>query len=98
MRYSIKKAIYALGPSGYQFEKYFGRILKEYGYSVEVNRMLQGYCVMHEIDVFAIREKEGFVIECKYHSDGGIPTDVKVALYIHARFEDIRRAFASNPE
>jgi transcriptional regulator NrdR family protein len=28
MRYSLKKAIYALGPTGYPFEKYVARILK----------------------------------------------------------------------
>jgi len=98
MRYSIKKAIYSLGPSGYQFEKYFGRILKEYGYSVEVNQVLRGYCVTHEVDVLAIKDNKGFVIECKYHSNGGIPTDVKIALYIHSRFEDIRKVYESSPE
>ncbi|MEW6053233.1 MAG: restriction endonuclease [Nitrospirota bacterium] len=98
MRYSIKKAIYALGPSGYQFEKYFGRILKEYGYSVEVNRILRGYCVSHEIDVLAVKENRGFVIECKYRSNGGVPTDVKIALYVNSRFNDIRKAYESSPE
>lgn len=98
MRYSIKKAIYALGPSGYQFEKYFGRILKEYGYSVEVNRILRGYCVSHEIDVLAVKENRGFVIECKYRSNGGVPTDVKIALYVNSRFNDIRKAYESSSE
>jgi hypothetical protein len=31
-------------------------------------------------------------IECKYHSDAGKATDVKTALYVHARFQDIRKA------
>src|SRR4030043_684387 len=53
MRYSIKKAIYSLGPSGYSFEKYFARILTAYGYLVETNRFIEGYCVTHEVDVFA---------------------------------------------
>lgn len=96
MRYSIKKAIYALGPAGYQFEQYFARILKEHGYSVEVNRVMDGYCVPHEVDIFAIKDSSGSVIECKYHSSGGIPTDVKVALAIHSRFHDIKRRFESN--
>ena len=96
MRYSIKKGIYALGPAGYQFEQYFARILREYGYSVEVNRILNGYCVTHEVDVFATKADEGYVIECKYHSNGGIPTDVKTALYIHSRFTDIKRAYESS--
>jgi len=98
MRYSIKRGIYALGPAGYQFEQYFARILREYGYSVEVNKILNGYCVTHEVDVFATKADEGFVIECKYHSNGGIPTDVKTALYIHSRFTDIKRAYESVPE
>jgi len=97
MRYSIKRAIYALGPAGYQFEQYFARILKEYGYTVEVNRIMNGYCVTHEVDVFAVRDNGGFVVECKYHSNGGIPTDVKTALYIHSRFTDIKKAYESAP-
>jgi Holliday junction resolvase len=97
MRYSIKKAIYALGPAGYQFERYVAKILKVYGYSVEVDRILQGHCVSHEVDIFASREQKGFVIECKYHSSGGNPTDVKIALYVHSRFADIKKAYDLMP-
>jgi hypothetical protein len=98
MRYSIKRAIYALGPAGYQFEKYFAKILKVYGYSVEVGRILQGYCVTHEVDILARKEQTGFVVECKYHSDGGNPTDIKIALYVHSRFMDIKKAYDLTPE
>lgn len=98
MRYSLKKAISVLGPSGYPFEQYVARILKEHGYSVEVGRIIDGYCVTHEVDVLAINGKEHFVIECKYHSNAGKPTDVKVALYVHSRFNDIRKAFERSPE
>ena len=98
MRYSIKRAIYSLGPAGYQFEKYFAGVLGSYGYSTEVDRILEGYCVTHEVDVFATKDNKCSVIECKYHSDGGIPTDVKVALYIHSRFADIRKAYEMDPE
>jgi hypothetical protein len=96
MRYSIKKALYSLGPAGYQFEKYFAGILRAYGYVAETNRILQGYCVTHEVDVFANRDNKGHVIECKYHSNGGTPTDVKTTLYIHSRFEDIKKAYDLN--
>ncbi len=98
MRYSIKKAIYMLGPAGYQFEKYFAGILKAYGYSAETNRFLKGYCVTHEVDIFAVRDDVGRVIECKYHSNGGIPTDVKIALYVYSRFMDIKKAYELNHE
>ncbi len=97
MRYSIKRAIYALGPAGYQFEQYFARILREYGYAVEVNKVMDGYCVTHEVDVFAVKDAVGCVIECKYHGNSGISTDVKTALYIHSRFTDIRNKFDANP-
>ena len=97
MRYSLKKAISVLGPSGYPFERYVARILKEHGYSVEVGRVIEGYCVTHEVDVLAKNGDKHFVIECKYHSNGGKPTDVKVALYIHSRFNDIKKAFELAP-
>ena len=98
MRYSLKKAISVLGPSGYPFERYVARILKEHGYSVEVGRVIEGYCVTHEVDVLAKNGDKHFVIECKYHSNGGKPTDVKVALYVHSRFNDIKKAFELTPE
>jgi hypothetical protein len=96
MRYSIKKAIYMLGPAGYQFEKYFAGILRAYGYSAETNRFLKGYCITHEVDIFAVRDDIGSVIECKYHSNGGNPTDIKIALYVYSRFTDIKKAYELN--
>jgi hypothetical protein len=92
MRYSIKKALFSLGPSGYPFEKYFGKILEHYGYTVETGRVVEGYCVSHEVDVVAKANNTYSVIECKYHSDAGKATDVKIALYVHARFLDIKKA------
>ncbi len=98
MKYSLKSALSALGPSGYPFEKYVARLLKVYGYEVETDKVLEGYCVSHEVDVYGTKDNEHAVIECKYHSNGGNATDVKVALYIHARFEDIRKAFVTNSD
>ncbi len=92
MRYSLKKALSDLGPSGYPFEKYVGKILKAHGYEVELDRVMDGYCVKHEIDVLASKEDKHFIIECKYHTFGGNATDVKIALYVHSRFADIKKA------
>lgn len=96
MRYSIKKAISSLGPSGYPFEKYFAKILAAYGYTVALNMMIDGYCVQHEVDIVASKGKNQHVIECKYHTEGGKPTDVKIALYVHSRFADIKKASKQN--
>jgi Holliday junction resolvase-like predicted endonuclease len=92
MRYSIKQAIFSLGPSGYPFEKFFGKVLSRYGYVVETDRSINGFCVSHEVDVIARNDDTYTFIECKYHSDGGKATDVKTALYVHARFQDIKKA------
>lgn len=96
MKYSLKNALSALGPSGYPFEKYIARILRVYGYEVEIDKIIKGYCVSHEVDVYGRKENEHCVIECKYHSASGNPTDIKIALYVHARFEDIRKASDAN--
>ncbi len=37
------------------------------------------------------------MIECKFHNRVGIKSDVKVSLYVQARFEDIRDSWEKNP-
>jgi Holliday junction resolvase len=90
LRYSLKKALLRLGPSGYPFEKYVGEILKSYGYEVKVGVFVEGKCVRHEIDVFAVNEKEVSLIECKYRNQSNSAPDVKIAMYVSARFQDIK--------
>jgi hypothetical protein len=97
MRYSLKKALHALGPAGFRFEKYVARMLQTYGYSVKVDQVLEGYCVKHEVDIVALKDEELHVMECKYHSNGGNATDVKTALYVHARFVDLRKSPETKP-
>lgn len=89
LRYSLKKALFRLGPSGYPFEKYIGEVLKHYGYSIEIGSIIRGRCVKHEIDVFAVNDNEVLTVECKYRNNGGSSTDVKTAMYVHSRFRDI---------
>ena len=89
LRYSLKKALLRLGPSGYPFEKYIGEVLKHYGYSVEIGPMVNGRCVKHEVDVFAVNDTEVLAAECKYRNSGGSTIDVKTAMYVHSRFRDL---------
>jgi hypothetical protein len=49
--------------------------------------------VTHEVDVLASRDNRRCVIECKHHANSEKPADVKIALYVHSRFNDIRKAF-----
>ncbi len=92
MRYSIKESLMRLGPSGYPFEKYVGEILSHSGYKVEVGVKVQGRCVNHEVDVFAENDREIILVECKYRNNAEGSHDVKTALYVHSRHEDLRAA------
>ena len=89
-RYSLRRAVLELGPSGYPFETLLGEIFKQKGYDVKVGETLDGKCVTHEVDVVAKNDKELILVEAKFHNAPGFKTDVKVALYIHARFLDLQ--------
>jgi len=89
-RYDLKRAIMALGPSGFPFEKYFARILSEYGYKVKLNQNVKGKKVNQEIDIVAEANNK-FMIECKYHNDRGKHAGLKEAMYTYARFLDIKK-------
>ena len=89
-RYKLKTAIFELGPTGYPFEKYLGEILKFNGYTVKVNTPVKGKCITHEVDVVAEKDNKKILIECKFHNERGDNSDVKVPLYVQARFDDIK--------
>ena len=91
-RYSMKRAVLALGPSGYPFENFIAELLKAKGYkNVRVSSIVSGKCVEHEIDILAEYKGKHIVAEVKFHNKLGITSDLKVALYVHARFEDIKK-------
>tara|TARA_R110001599_G_scaffold19503_2_gene74633 strand:+ start:27394 stop:28233 length:840 start_codon:yes stop_codon:yes gene_type:complete len=96
-KYHLKRAIMELGPSGYPFERYIAKILKAQGYQTQVGVMVQGKCVMHEVDVIAEKDDHHFMIECKFHNRPGTKSDVKVPLYIRSRFEDVRTQWIDLP-
>lgn len=88
-KYKLKKALMELGPSGFPFERFVGKILAHEGYETEVGVIEQGNCVQHEIDVIAQKDNQHHMIECKYHSSQGRFCDVKIPLYIQSRFLDM---------
>ena len=89
IRFRLKKAMMELGPTGYPFEVFVGGLLKEYDYETEVGIELPGECVTHEVDVLAKKKDRVYFVECKYHNQQGMRSDVKVVLYVHARGEDL---------
>ncbi len=97
-RYKLKKAIYELGPTGFPFERFVSAILKYSGYSTEVDKILQGKCVTHEIDVITHKNNETTIIECKFHSEQGLNCNVKIPLYINSRYQDVKEHWNANPK
>lgn len=95
-QYSLKRAITQLGPSGFPFERFVAQILKAQGYHTKVGVMVQGSCVTHEVDVVAEKDDERILVEAKFHNSPEVKSDVKVSLYVHARFEDIKKKLESD--
>jgi ribosomal protein S14 len=88
-RYKLKNAIMELGPTGYPFEHFIGKILTLQGFSTQVGQVIHGRCVTHEVDVIATRGNEQYFIECKYGTSPGKIYGVQVPLYIRSRVDDI---------
>jgi len=91
-RYSIKRAVFQLGPSGYPFESFLAEVLRANGWSARAEVVLTGRCVTHEVDVLAEKQGRRIGIEAKFHNDPGGKVDVKDALYVKARYDDLKQA------
>ena len=90
-RYALRRALLELGPSGHPFEDFISHLYRTEGWQVETRKIMKGKCVFHEVDFYASHEaqNEFLAAELKYHNDAGYKTDLKVALYVKSRFDDI---------
>jgi len=88
-KYKMKQAILELGTSGYPFEAYISFLLQYQGLTTQVGLIMEGDCVKHEVDVYARNEEKEIIVECKHHRTYSYKSDIKVALYVHARSNDI---------
>lgn len=88
--YSLRRAVMDLGPSGFPFEDFVARILEAKGFKCETRQTVLGGCVPHEVDVVAYNDKKLIMVEAKFHNELGTKSDLKVALYIRARFDDLK--------
>src|SRR3989344_4145644 len=88
-RYNLRKAVLALGPTGFPFEKLVAEILKRKGFSVELDQIVLGKCLDHEVDVVAWNDEKLIMAEAKFHHESTMKSDIKAALYVKARFDDL---------
>lgn len=88
-RYRLKRALFELGPSGYPFEHFVGKLMEHQGFHAEVSVVKPGRCVSHEVDVWADNGQTLRIMECKFHSDAKRKSSIQTALYVQARFQDL---------
>jgi len=89
-KYNLKQAIFKLGPNGFVFEKYFSKVLQNYGYKTLNNQIIEGKCISHEVDIIAKKDEIAYIIECKFHKENYFKTEVKDILVFWSRFLDIK--------
>ncbi len=89
-KYSLRRAVFSLGPTGFPFEDFLGRLFQAQGYKTKQRLFIKGKCATHEIDLAAYSPSHSFVAEAKFHAQPGIKSDLQVAMYSYARFLDLR--------
>jgi hypothetical protein len=89
-RYSLRRALFGLGPTGFPFEDFLARLFASEGYVTTTRVELQGHGALHELDVAAYNNTDSFIVEAKFHSRPGVKSDLQVALYSYARLLDLR--------
>ena len=93
-RYSLRRALAELGPNGFPFEKFVADIFKSWKFETLTDQIVKGSCVEHETDVVAWNAEKLIMVEAKFHNEFGLNSDLKVALYVKARIDDILAAGA----
>ena len=88
-RYSLRRALFSLGPTGFPFEDFLAKLFAAEGYQTQTRMKINGRCVEHEIDVAAFNKDQSFVAEAKFHSRPGIKSDLQVVMYSYARKLDL---------
>lgn len=89
-RYSLRRALFGLGPTGFPFEDFLSRLFTTEGYTTKTRVTMLGSCVEHELDITAYNDTHSFVAEAKFHARPGIKSDLQVVMYSYARLLDLK--------
>jgi len=89
-KYSLRRALFGLGPTGFPFEDFLAKMFEKEGYATATGVELQGHGALHELDVAAYNDTDSFVVEAKFHSRPGVKSDLQVVMYSYARLLDLR--------
>ena len=88
-RYSLKKGLRDLGPAGYYFEKWVGKLFDHYGYQTLTGQIVPGKAVTHEVDVIAQKGDQLHFVECKFRNTVDAKVSVTNPMYFLSRIKDL---------
>lgn len=88
-RYSLKRALMDLGPSGYHFEKWVAKMFEYLGYRTLTSQHLEGRAVNHEIDVMVWKDQVIDIMECKFRNAKDAKISVTTPMYYLSRWKDL---------
>ncbi len=93
-KYNLKQGIInmSLG-GGFLFEKFMERVFRKLGYKTQINQILRGKYTEHEIDIIICKNNQKIMVECKHFSKPELGISIQTALYVYARFLDLRKSF-----
>ena len=84
----LRRALSLLN-SAPDFEQYIQQLLREHGYQVTPNQIIQGKCVQHEVDAIATKNNRTCFVEVKHHIKYHTPTGLDIPRIARAVLEDI---------
>lgn len=85
--FQLREAIAKLDSQS--FEIYVKRILESNGYKCEWNKLFDGKCIQHQVDIVAEKAGKKYIVECKHHRNQHRYLGLGIALQVQARLEDI---------
>ena len=83
----LRQALSVISPRA--FEVYIQQLLREHGYKVTPNQIVQGKCIAHEVDAIASKGDQVYLVEIKHHVNYHSPTGLDESRIARAIFEDI---------
>ena len=89
-KFTLREAIFRLGPAGYDFEKFIMLLFRQHGYNTYLPEILNGKCVTHEVDVVAEKDGKRSIMECKLRKEAAMNINIKETLATWARFMDLK--------
>lgn len=97
-RYSLRQAIFDLGPTGFPFEEFVRALFDAEGYTTKTRIRMKGACANHEVDVLACTDEGCEGVEAKFHNSQGVKSDLQTGLYVYARYEDLKQQAVSEAD